>query len=53
MKLASDAASNAKAPMPALDLLVQRFQSLQTSGRGTFDASTVASLAAEEAGLKW
>jgi 3-hydroxyisobutyrate dehydrogenase-like beta-hydroxyacid dehydrogenase len=53
MKLAQSAAADRGVTLPSLELILQRFQTLTATDRASLDASSVAAVAAEEAGLKW
>lgn len=53
MKLAQDTATAARAPMPLLSLLCDRYVSQIGKGRGELDASAIALGAADDAGLRW
>lgn len=53
MKLAQDAATTARVPMPVLSLLCDRYVGQIAKGREKLDASAIALAAADDAGLVW
>ena len=53
MRLAHEAATESRAPMPVLSFLRDRYLTQIARGRGTLDASALALGAADDAGLRW
>ncbi len=53
MHLVQKTASDARAPMPMVNLLVDRYLSMMANGLERYDAVALALGAAEDAGLKW
>ena len=53
MRLAREAAVAGRAPMPALDLLCERYLGAVANGRGGLDMSVLAGEVARDAGLSW
>jgi 3-hydroxyisobutyrate dehydrogenase-like beta-hydroxyacid dehydrogenase len=53
MRLAREAAVAGRAPMPALDLLCERYLGAVANGRGGLDMSVLAGEVARDAGLTW
>jgi 3-hydroxyisobutyrate dehydrogenase-like beta-hydroxyacid dehydrogenase len=53
MHLVQKTASDARAPMPILNLLIDRYLTLLAKGLDRYDAAALALGAAEDAGLQW
>jgi 3-hydroxyisobutyrate dehydrogenase-like beta-hydroxyacid dehydrogenase len=53
MRLAQQTAAESRAPMPVLDLLVNRYLAAVAKGHDQLDASVLAQGAAQDAGLRW
>jgi len=53
MRLARDAAVAVRSPAPTLDLVIQRFLTALSNGRGNLDASSLGAEVARSAGLSW
>jgi len=53
MQLVQKTASDARAPMPILNLLIDRYLTMLAKGLDRYDAAGLALGAAEDAGLQW
>jgi hypothetical protein len=53
MHLVQKTASDARAPMPILNLLIDRYLTMLAKGLDRYDAVGLAQGAAEDAGLQW